>query len=292
MAATALTQWLLPVALALIMFGIGLSLTTQDFIRLRQHPRLVWLGSSLQLIGLPVLGWLICQLFSLSAVHSVAVMILTLAPGGATSNMISYLSRADTALSISLTAIASLITPLTLPLLTYWVVRYWLGIEVAVQFPWLITWVKLLVVGVLPVLLGMLIRHQFADFARRVQAAVKWCSLLFMVVVVVGVVKGHAHTLPALLYSTGVALLTLAISAMLLAGLVARLIGADGRAALTIAIETGIQNAGLALLITAGTLQHQEMSDLVLLYGVLMQIPALLLIVGRYVQGMRRVSVG
>ncbi|QEQ97168.1 bile acid:sodium symporter family protein [Neptunomonas concharum] len=278
---TSLTQVVLPLALFLIMLGIGLSLRLDDFIRLRKQPGVVLLGSGLQLIGLPLLGCLLVTLFQVSGAYAAAIMILTLAPGGATSNMVSYLCRADIALSVCLTAIASIVTPFTLPILSFYVLQHWMSIETAVSFPITQTLIKLLFIALLPIFLGMVIFYHLPRWATRLQPVVKWSSLGFMILVVIGIVKSNQTHLIVLLEELGVVMIVMAALAVIISWLIAASFGFAIEQRLTLGIETGIQNAGLALIITGTVLNDAQMSGVVLLYGVLMQIPAVFLIIIR-----------
>lgn len=273
---------LLPVALFIIMLGVGMSLRWQDFTRLLSQPGQVITGLCLQMLVLPLLGLLVVLMTDLPAMLAVGLMILTFAPGGATSNMISHLCRADTALSISLTAITSVIVPLTLPWLTWWAMQYFMGDGVMVPLPLLETAFKLLLVTIMPVVLGMLIRARYPSLAARLYRPVKVISLLFMFTVVVMITLANREVLPELLPQLAPAVMLLACSAMLVAWLIAqRVMKYPTDSALTMAIETAIQNAGTGLLVTGAILQQPQMSMAVLMYGILMQLPAVGLIIWR-----------
>lgn len=274
-------QVILPLALFLIMFGIGLSLTTQDFTRLTKQPRAVFTGVLLQLLGLPLLCLVVVTAFQLPAEISVALLVLSFAPGGATSNMISYLSKADTALSVSLTALTSFITPFTLPFYSVLAASTLLGISHSMEYPLVTTIIKLLVVSVFPVLLGMWVLRKVPTVAKRLQRFVKIASLAFMIFVVVGIVMQNSDKLAGLTLDVGPIVILLASLAMLLGWYAAKALKLSDEQGITLAIETGIQNAGMALLITEGLLQNAFMSGVVLLYGVLMQIPAIVIILYR-----------
>ena len=209
------------------------------------------------------------------------LLIVAFAPGGATSNMITFLVRGDTALSVSLTALASVVTPITLPLLSYLALQWQLEPQQLDDFPVLQTMLRLLMIALLPVLLGLAVHHWMPGFSQRMQKPVKWLSMLFLLVVVVGIVKANLDKLPSLLIQVGPAALVLMASAMMVSFLVARKARLQQVQAMTIAIEVGIQNAGTALLVTAGVLQNPQMSAAALSYGILMNIPALVLILYR-----------
>lgn len=275
---------LLPAALFIIMLGMGISLKPDDFRLAIKRPGIILLGLVLQLIILPVLGFIIVTVLQLPAVLAVGLMILTFAPGGATSNMITYLCRADTALSICLTAVTSLLVPLTLPLLSYLVLEHFMGQGVVFEIPLLSMATKLLVVTLIPVIIGIMLNQRWPELCLELQKIVKLLSLLFMLIVVVLITANNFARLPQLLPQLAPAVLLLAGSAMLCGYLVPRyLFNLEVKTGLTLAIETGIQNAGTALMVTGAILQSPEMSMSALLYGILMQIPAMLLIIYRNV---------
>lgn len=281
MDASFIPQVVLPAALFLIMTGVGLSLTLTDFRRLADSPRAVLAGALLQLLLLPVLALLLVNLFALSGALAAGLMLVALAPGGATSNLITFLLRGDTALSVSLTALSSLITPFTMPLMAWMVLDYWLPNTSSGDFPVVPTMFKLLLMALLPVVLGMLIRHWAPVFSTRMQGPVKLLSVVFLIVVVVGIVKANAEQLGMIIGQVAPAALSLMLLALAAGWLVARLLRLSQEIAITLAIETGIQNAGTALLITAGILHNPQMSAAALSYGVLMNVPVLLLLVWR-----------
>ncbi|MFW1676241.1 bile acid:sodium symporter family protein [Pontibacter sp. JAM-7] len=290
MSATSLIPVILPLALFCIMLGVGMSVELHAFRQTLQQPRLLLTGVLLQLIGLPILGGLVIWLFQLPPLLACGLMILTLAPGGATSNMITYLARGDTALSICLTAMAGIITPISLPLFSAMAIDFWLGDGSDFDFPVLQTMAKLALVSLLPALLGSALRHFYPDFCLRSAFAVKLITVLFMVLVVVGLVKQNGQQLLGLIPDLLWVLLSLLVLAMLLGWLIAKCQGRSQQSAVTLSIEVGIQNAAIALLLTAGILQNTEMAAVALFYGVLMNLPALLLIIWRNRLGLRWAS--
>lgn len=286
MQASVMTQWLLPVALFVIMLGVGMTLRVQDFRQVLKRPRALLTGLAAQFLLLPCLGFMLVTLLQLPPLLAVGLMILTFAPGGATSNMLTLLCRGDTALSVSLTALSSLLTPLTLPLLTLLALNHWQAERLLPPFPVGEAVLKLLLITLLPVLLGMWVsarRQGIGPYARR---AVKLMALVFMVAVVLGIVLSNRERLPALIALVGPAALLLALLAMSAGYLLARLMRLEESQQIALSIEVGIQNAGTALLVTSGLLQSPEMSASALIYGVLMQVPALLLVGWRNRPGM------
>lgn len=273
---------LLPIALFIIMLGMGLTLRPGDFLSLRHRPVAIVTGIVLQLLFLPMLAWLVVTVLHLPAILAAGLLIVSFAPGGATSNMISYLCRADTALSISLTAITSLIIPFTLPWLTWITLEHFLGSGVLVQLPLVSTIMKLVMVTLLPVAIGVCVNSRWPGLCYQLQRPIKVVALVFMCTVVLMISWANRTALPQLMPLLSPAILLLASSAMVIAVLIARyLLRLNTETALTLGIETGIQNAGTALMVTGAILQQPEMSLAVLLYGILMQVPAVMLVVWR-----------
>lgn len=272
---------ILPVALFLIMLGVGMTLSSADFLRVIEQPRTILIGLFGQLLILPLLGWAVVTAFALPAELAVGLMILCFAPGGATSNMLTLLARGDTALSVSLTAIAGLIIPFTLPLLTFLVLTHWLGSEQSLNFPVGKSILQIILISVLPTLTGMLIAARFPRVAVRLLKPVKLVSVIFLLAVILGMVSSNAGQLVDQLRLLGPATLVLASLAMLAGHWLGRIAGLSADRQLTLAIEVGVQNAGTALLVTGALLQNPVMSISALTYGVVMQLPALSLVLYR-----------
>lgn len=281
MQTTFMTQLILPLALFSIMLGVGMTLNLRHFRRLLQAPRAVVAGIAGQLLLLPLLGLLVLSWLDLLPALAVGLMILTFAPGGATSNMLTLLARGDTALSITLTAVTSLITPFTLPLLTLWALQRY-GIEVQLSaFPVLPTILKMMLVTLVPVMLGMLIAAWKPSLCKRMVKPVKLSALLFMLVIVVAIIRANWASLPQTVAVVGPVALLLSCLALLAGYLLAVVAGLCNEQRVTLAIEVGIQNAGTALLVTGSLLHNAEMSASVLIYGVVMQLPAMCILLWR-----------
>lgn len=276
-----ITQLVLPLSLFCIMTGVGLSLQWRDFYVVLSQPRVLIVGLLLQLLLLPVLALAVTQLFPLPAALAAGLLIVSLAPGGATSNMITMLVRGDTALSVSLTAVTSLLTPLTLPVAAWFMLSWVMPERVVTDFPVLATAARLLMIAVLPILLGMLIRHYAPVFSAKMQTPVRLLAMLFLVVVVVGIVSANSTKLASIMLTVGPAALMLICAALMLGWSLARWSGSSREQSITLAVETGIQNAGTALLVTGSILQDPQMSASALCYGVVMNLPVLVLVIYR-----------
>lgn len=278
MQASIISQIFLPTALAIIMLAVGLSLSMRDFAQVLREPKTIFLGIAAQMLLLPLLGLMVVTLFQLPPVLAVGIMILTFAPGGATSNAITLLARGDAALSVSLTALVTLLTPFTIPLLTALALQYWFETAAVIEFPILESIMKMVVITLLPVLVGIGISARFPLLAACIRVPFRRFSLCLLLLMVVLLVRGNWHLLPGLLVQLAPAVISLVLAAMLLGFLLARLAGLNEPQRISIMVEVGLQNAGTALLVTSTILQNAEMSASALVYGVLMQIPAFALI--------------
>jgi BASS family bile acid:Na+ symporter len=268
----------LPLTLFLIMFSMGTTLVAADFQRLATRPLPVLVGLSSQLLLLPVLALALLAPLPMSAEIYAGFVILALSPGGTTSNVFSYLAGGNVALSITLTAVVSLLAPFTLPFAANLLLA---DLDVggqAFSLPLMPTVMRLILVTVLPLSLGMVLRYRRESFCLRYEASLTRVPFLMLLLVIVGIIAQNWPRMPEFLAMTGVPSLVLASGALVLAWAYAslwRLDGADGR---TIAIETSIQNGGTAMLVTGTLLGNPEMTVAPVMYGILMLLPVLLLV--------------
>lgn len=268
------SQIVLPVTLALIMLVMGMGLTKNDFQRVVQYPKAMIIGLTLQLVFLPILALVIAFAFQLSTVASAGLFLLSLCPGGATSNMFSMLAKGDVALSVSLTAVTSLIIPFSLPI-SFAAYLTFVGNSVA-QFnmPIALMMKQLVIVTLIPVLVGMSLRHFLSSKVLKVEPLLKKAAGVSMVIVIVLLMATNWLTLVKSLSMTGIAAIGLCVVALLFAywvGTKAQLSLASIR---TIAIEVGVQNAGTAMMVAFAVLKQPELAVIPLMYGLLMNIPA------------------
>lgn len=281
MQATLVSQVFLPFALFIIMLSVGMSLKVSDFLRVFAQPKAMFVGMLAQLVCLPLLGWIIIQLFNLPTLLAAGLMILTLAPGGATSNAITLLAKGDVALSVSLTAVNSVIVPFTLPLLAMVIFQALSMGATHIDFPVVQTIVQMLLITLLPVSLGMSFGYLYPELTIKIRRLCRSLALILMIMTVVLLVYTSWSRLMLVLPQLALPVLLLVIAAMGVGFAVARLAGLSNAKQITLLVEVGLQNAGTALLVTSTLLQSPEMSASALVYGVLMQIPALLLILWR-----------
>ena len=263
----------LPVTLFCIMFSMGCGLVAADFKRVLETPAAVVTGVVSQMVMLPVAAFIILSLLQMPPVLFVGFMILAFSPGGTTSNMFSYLAQGDVALSITLTAIVSLVTPLTIPLLGGLILEWQLGAQREIVLPFLPTFAKLVVITLIPVLLGMLLRYYREAFCLKYERVITRVPLIMLLLVIVGIIWQNRASMSLFLDQTGVPALLLSSIALGLGYMVAKLVRLPTRTARTIAIETGIQNGGTAILVTGTILNNPNMTIAPVMYGILMLIP-------------------
>jgi BASS family bile acid:Na+ symporter len=274
-----LTQVILPLVLALIMFGMGLSLTKQDFLELGKEPKPVAIGLFGQLLILPLLAYGIAKLFDLSEHLAVGIMILAACPGGTSSNILSQLARANLALSVSLTAVTTLICVVTTPLIIRFAIEEFNDTPVA-SFSLLSTTLGLIFITLIPVLVGILIRHNFADFAIRSEVFFRRLStgfLIFMIAAITYQERTTFLTSFVLLSEAVISLNLMAIGTGLLLGLMFKLVQRD---TLTLGIEVGVQNSAMAMLIAITFLDRPDYAIAAGVYGLAMYLGAAMLIFG------------
>ena len=237
-----LTAIFLPLALFVIMVSMGLGLTLDDFKRVSHEPKSVVLGLIAQLIVLPIVGFLVAVAFSLSPELAVGLVIIAACPGGPTSNMITYLVKGNVALSISLTAISSLATVFTIPLVVNLAMRNFIGEAASLQLSFVETTLKLAVITIIPVALGMTLNHYMPQFALKAEKLAKWLSLFFLALIIFGILLVERANLTTYIYQVGGATLALNISTMALGYGIATIAQLKQDSATAIAIEVGIQN--------------------------------------------------
>lgn len=265
-----LTAIFLPLALFIIMLGMGLGLTLDDFKRVFIEPKAVILGLIAQLILLPIVGFLLAMIFPLSPELAVGVMILAACPGGPTSNMVTYLVRGNVALSITLTAISSLITVFTIPLVVNLAMQKFMGEGVALQLPFLSAVIQIAVITLIPVALGMLLHYYAPKFAEKVEKLVKWLSLFFLGLIIAALLVKERANVPSFFLQVGGVTLTLNLLTMALGYAVAILGKLDSSSAKAITVEVGIQNGTLAIAVATTLLNSPTMAIPAAIYALLM----------------------
>ncbi|MGB3200078.1 MAG: bile acid:sodium symporter family protein [Nodosilinea sp.] len=267
-----LTAVFLPLALFAVMLGMGLGLRLDDFKRVLVYPKAVVVGLLAQLVMLPILGFGLASILPLSPDLAVGVMILAACPGGPTSNLVTYLARGNVALSITLTAISSLVTVVTIPLVVNWAMGAFMGEAVTLRLPFLATVVQIAVITLIPVALGMALHYYRPQFAARVERGVKWLSLALLGLIIAGLLVQQRASVVGFFAQVGLVTLALNLGAMALGALIAILAKLDRPSTTAITVEVGIQNGTLAIAIaSAPTLLNQpELAIPAAIYSLLM----------------------
>ncbi len=253
MQADVLTKVILPLSLFLIMFGIGISLKIADFKNIFAYPKAVVIGLIGQLMLLPIIAFILALTFQLPAELAVGLIIIALAPGGATSNMFTYLFKGDVSLSVSLTVLTSLITPFTIPLLASLSMMYFMDSSTEFELPVIKTIVQLLVITVIPIALGMFALSRFPVLAKKIENVLKWFSIFFLFLIIALIVMKNSDNMLSFFAQAGVATLVLNIVVLMLGYLLANRAKLNKKQSICIGFEVGIQNGTLALVV-AGTL--------------------------------------
>lgn len=270
MQANIFTEVVLPLALAVIMLGMGMGLVPDDFKRVVVFPKAFVVGLLCQMVMLPLVGFVLASVYPMEPALKVGVMILALCPAGASANLITYLSRGDVALGITLTAFNSLIVIITTPIFTNLSLIYFLGEGREIQLPVLRTIIQVGAIILIPVALGMVIRSRVPAFTQRIEPTFRILSLLFLAIAVLGAVMQDRENLPSHFRQVGIAMLVLNVVTMWLGYRIALLARLPMRQAVTIAIEGGIQNGTLAILIASTLLKQPAMSIPAAVYSLIM----------------------
>ena len=269
MSGEVLKQVALPLALFAVLFGMGLSLVPEDFHRVLRHPKAKLVGLTCQLVMLPVVAFALALLFRLPGELAVGLMVLAACPGGATSNVITHLSKGDTALSVTLTAISSMVCVFTIPWIAAWSMEWFMGGSAAVQLPFWKTLGQLTAVTILPIACGMALRGARPTLAQRLERPAAVFALVFLALIIAAAVareKDLAHQFAV----AGPAAITLNILTMVLGFAAGWAFGLPKSQRITISIEAGIQNGTLALAISLGLLESARIAMPSVVYSLFM----------------------
>lgn len=270
MQASIITELFLPLALAIIMFGMGLSLTPNDFKRIVIFPKAVAVGLLNQIILLPLIAFGLIQLFDLQPELAVGVMILSACPGGATSNLITHLAKGDSALSITLTGFSSLITVLSIPFVVNFSLQYFMPGGEVQQLNVLGTVIAVLFITVIPVAIGMLVLKKAPVTAARLDKPFRQMSIIFFVLIVLAAVFKEREHIVEYFVEAGPVALALNLCTLGVGYFSGRLFGLSKKQSTTVSIESGIQNATLGITIAATLLMNPAMTIPPVIYGLLM----------------------
>jgi bile acid:Na+ symporter, BASS family len=248
-------EFLLPAALFIIMFGLGLTLTVRDFKNIFFHPKAVFVGSATQLILLPLLGFAVAALMlNDNPELAVGLVILAACPGGPTSNLYTHLGNGDIALCITLTAISSCVKIFTIPLIVNFALNFFMHKEQEIQLDIGQSIIKIFSITIIPALIGMSTRALAPVFAAKAENPLKIISAGFLALVVMAAVIEEKNNIVNYLRLAGPAALVLNLTGITVGYFLPQLLRLDIKKQLTISIESSIQNGALAITIASSPL--------------------------------------
>jgi BASS family bile acid:Na+ symporter len=267
---SALTTVLLPLALALVMFGLGLSLTPADFARVGRQPKAVVVALVLQLLVLPAVCFGLVLAFDLPPLLAVGMLLLAASPGGTTANLFSHLFRGDVALNITLTAVNSLVAVVTLPVITNLAISYFdpadggtLGLQLGKT-------AQVFAVVLVPVAIGMLVRRRAPGFAERMDQPVRILSAVVLALVIVGTIVAERDSISGYVQDVGLPALLFCLASLATGFFVPRALGVVQRQAIASAFEIGVHNGTLAIAVAISVLGSVQLAVPAAVYSVLM----------------------
>ncbi len=272
-ASTVMTTIVLPIALGIIMFGLGLNLTVADFTRVAKVPKAAFLALLTQIVILPVVTIGIIWALDLSPVLAVGMMLLAASPGGSTANILSHLAGGDVALNITLTAINSVLAIVTLPIVVNLAIDAYLGAgsEVGMQTGKLL---QVFATVLIPVVIGMLVRKGNRAFADRMARPVRIASVVVLSIVIFGTLMSVRENIGEYFAAVGVATAIMVLLSLALGYYIPRLAKVGQPQAVASAFEVGIHNAALAIAVALTVIGNDQMAVPGAVYGFIMFIPA------------------
>lgn len=261
---------ILAISLIIIMLGMGLSLAKEDFTRILKSPKAILVGLLNQIILLPIVAFAITGMFPTNPEIAIGVMILAACPGGPTSNLIAHLAKGDTALSVSLTAISSILTIITIPFIVNFALTEFLTEGNIIQLPISKTIAQTFVIVIIPVAIGMLIKSKNNAFAERMEKPVRTASGVVLALVIVGIlIKEKANIIPYF-QQAGIITLVLNLATMLIGYQTSKMFKLKTKQAISISIESGIQNGTMAIMIATVLLGNTAFAIAPAIYSFIM----------------------
>lgn len=261
----------LPLALAIIMAGLGLELTPHDFYRIRKHPKAVFLALFCQLVVLTTIAFIICKLLALPPLLAIGLMLLAASPGGPTANLFSYLYKGDVALNISLTAINSILAAFTLPLIVNFAIGHFStdGQQIGLQFSKVI---QVFLIILVPVCIGMSVRHYAPNVANKLEKPVRIFAVVFLILIIIGAVLKERANIIAYIGDIGIATALFCMCSLLVGYFVPRLFGVSSFQARACAFEIGIHNSTLAMTIALTIMASSTIAMPAAVYSIIMYV--------------------
>ncbi len=262
---------LLPLALAIIMIGLGLELTLNDFKRVSKHPKAVLIALFCQLVILVGVAFLLCKVLSLPALLAVGLMLLAASPGGSTANLFSYLFKGDIALNISLTAINSVVAAITLPLIMNFSILHFMQENQQITLP-LSKIVQVFAIIIVPVGIGMLIRHYAPKLTEKLNKPLRIFAIVFLIAIIALAIFAERQNIATYLTQVGLATAIFCACSLAIGYFVPRLLGISSTQARACAFEIGIHNSTLAMTIALTVMANTTIAMPAAVYSIFMYI--------------------
>lgn len=267
-----MTSILLPIGLAFIMFAVGLGLTPAAFGRIRARPAALGWGLAAQVVALPLVAFAIAEWLGLSPMMSVGLMILAAAPGGITSNFLTMLARGDTALSITMTVVTSLLAIATVPIIVGAGLEIFAGETTTIRLPVGRTVVAVVLITALPLIAGMVLRARFPVFTRRAAPTARRLATAIFAAIVVGAFWGQWSDIERHWRDVGPAVVLLNVATMALGFGIAAMLRLDIRQSIAIAVECGLQNVALAIFVAVSLIGDRSLMIPAVIYALVMNV--------------------
>lgn len=266
---------MLPLALSIIMIGLGLELTPKDFARVSKHPKAVLIALFCQLVLLVSIAFMICKILALPPLLSVGLMLLAASPGGSTANLFSYLFKGDIALNITLTAINSVIAAFTLPLIMNFSIQYFMndGQQISLEFSKIL---QVFGIIIIPVCIGMLIRHYAPHFTEKLNKPLRIFAVVFLVLIIIGAIAKERTQIMQYLTQVGLATVIFCLCSLTIGYFVPRMLGINTAQARACAFEIGIHNSTLAMTIALTVMASSTIAMPAAVYSIFMYVFAAL----------------
>ena len=266
----------MPIALGIIMLGLGLSLKIDDFKRVVVYPKAVVVGLFCQMLLLPTICFFVARGFGLSPELAVGLMLLSASPGGATANLYSHLSKGDVALNVTLTAINSVLTLFTLPLIVNLSIAYFMqagpdGPVVTMQFKKV---VEVFAIVLVPVSVGMFVNAKWSDLSKKLEKPVKIMSAVFLALIIIAAVMKEKEHMVSYFQQVGIAALVFNLMSMTAGFFIPILLNLGKKQAIAIGMEIGIHNGSLAIFIALNVIGNGTMTIPAVIYSIIMFITA------------------
>ena len=261
----------LPIALAIVMAGMGLELTLKDFARVSKHPKAVLIALFCQLILLVGIAFLICKILALPPLLAVGLMLLAASPGGTTANLFSYLYKGDIALNITLTAINAIVAAVFLPFIVNFSILHFMneGQQVGLQFTKVL---QVFLIILVPVCIGMLIRHFTPHLAEKLNRPVRIFAVVFLLIIILGAIIKERSNLVDYIGQIGLATALFCAISLMVGYFVPRILGINSYQARACAFEIGIHNSTLAMTIALTIMASTTIAMPAAVYSIFMYI--------------------